>query len=169
MQCSLYSPPAQTPAAGTVVADFPNVTYYRPETGGLTLVGSVDPSEANNIVDPDRYNERVDFEFVADMGARLANRFPAMERGDSRGGFAALYDITPDWHPILDEVPPGSGLFVAAGHSGHGFKLGPAVGHIMADLVTGQKTDGLDPWLFRFSRYAEGQPVRGRYEYSIAG
>ncbi len=51
----------------------------------------------------------------------------------------------------------------------HGFKLGPAVGQIMADLVTGQQTAGLDPWLFRVARFAEGQPVRGRYEYSIAG
>ncbi len=92
-----------------------------------------------------------------------------MERGASRGGYAAIYDITPDWHPVIDEVPPGSGFFVAAGHSGHGFKLGPAVGVMVAGLVTGQKTEGLDPALFRFSRYAEGKPVVGRYEYSIAG
>ncbi len=169
VQCALFAPPPSDQAAPLVVADFANVTYHRPETGGLTLVGSVDPSEANNLVDPDRYNERVDFEFVLDMGARLARRFPVMERGDSRGGFAALYDITPDWHPILDEVPAGSGFFVAAGHSGHGFKLGPTVGQMMADRVIGRMTEGLDPALFRFGRYADHQPVVGRYEYSIAG
>ena len=169
VQVAFFAPPQGDAPAPYVFADFPNVTYFRPETGGMTLVGSVDPSEADNHADPDSYNERVDFEFVADMGARLAQRFPAMERGESRGGYAAIYDITPDWHPVIDEAPPGSGFFVAAGHSGHGFKLGPAVGVMAADLVTGQKTEGLNPSLFRFSRYAEGKPVRGRYEYSIAG
>ncbi len=169
VQVSFFAPPPDDKPAPHVFADFPNVTYFRPETGGLTLVGSVDASEANHHADPDRYNERVDFDFVADTGARLARRFPCMERGESRGGYAAIYDITPDWHPVIDEWPEGSGFFVAAGHSGHGFKLGPAVGVMMTDLVTGQRTEGLDPALFRFSRYAEGKPVRGRYEYSIAG
>jgi sarcosine oxidase subunit beta len=169
VQVSLFAPPPDDKPAPHVFADFPNVTYFRPETGGMTLIGSLDPAEANHHADPDNYNERVDFDFVADMGARLARRFPCMERGDSRGGYAAIYDITPDWHPMIDEWPEGSGFFVAAGHSGHGFKLGPAVGVMVADLVTGQKTEGLDPALFRYSRYAEGKPVRGRYEYSIAG
>jgi glycine/D-amino acid oxidase-like deaminating enzyme len=77
--------------------------------------------------------------------------------------------VTPDWHPIIDEPIPGSGFFVAVGHSGHGFKLSPAVGVMVADLITGQKTEGLDPGLFRLARYAHNEPVRGRYAYSIAG
>lgn len=169
VQVSFFAPPPDARPAPFVFADFPNVTYFRPETGGMTLVGSVDPSEANAHADPDRYNERVDFDFLAAMGLKLARRFPCMERSESRGGYAAIYDVTPDWHPVIDEVPEGSGFFVAAGHSGHGFKLGPAVGVMVADLATGQQTDKLDPSLFRFTRYAEGKPVRGRYEYSIAG
>ena len=43
------------------------------------------------------------------------------------------------------------------------------MGVMLADLVTGHQTEDLDPSLFRLSRYAEGRPVRGRYEYSIAG
>ncbi len=169
VQISLFEPPPNEKPAPHVFADFPNVTYFRPETGGLTLVGSIDPVEANDHADPDSYNERVDFEFVADSGMKLARRFPCMERGASRGGFSGIYDVTPDWHPVIDEAPAGSGFFVAAGHSGHGFKLSPAVGVMVADLVTGQRTEGLDPTLFRFARYAEGKPVRGRYEYSISG
>lgn len=169
VQVSFFAPPPGGAPAPHVFADFPNVTYFRPETGGMTLVGSIDPGEANARADPDRYNERVDFEFVADMGASLARRFPAMERSDSRGGYAAIYDVTPDWHPVIDEVPAGSGFYVAAGHSGHGFKLGPAVGVMVADLVTGGETEDLNPAIFRYSRYAEGRPVRGRYDYSIAG
>ena len=161
-------PPAFEPDH-PVVADFKHAVYWRPETGGLTLVGLIDPSEQDAIVDPDRYREAVDFEFVADAGERLVRRFPAMEQGQGAGGFAALYGITPDWHPFIDEVPQGSGFYLCAGFSGHGFKLGPAVGRMVADMVLGQTTEGMDRRLFRLSRLEEDDPVRGRYEYSIAG
>lgn len=152
-----------------VVADFNQAVYWRPETGGLTLVGLIDPPEKEAVVDPDRYREAVDFEFVADAGERLVRRFPGMQHGQGAGGFAALYGITPDWHPFIDESPQGSGFYICAGFSGHGFKLGPAVGRMAADMVLGQTTEGMDRRLFRLNRLREGQPVRGRYEYSIAG
>ena len=92
-----------------------------------------------------------------------------MKDSQNTGGFAALYDITPDWHPVIDEPRPGSGYFVCAGFSGHGFKLGPAVGLLTADMITGAETAGLDRRMFRLSRYAENDLIKGRYEYSIAG
>ena len=92
-----------------------------------------------------------------------------MERSLYAGGYASLYAITPDWHPILDELPAGSGCFICSGFSGHGFKLGPAVGLMMADLVTGERKSDFDPYMFRFRRFSEGDPVRGQYEYSIVG
>jgi glycine/D-amino acid oxidase-like deaminating enzyme len=69
---------------------------------------------------------------------------------------------TPDWHPIMDRVGP-EGSYVAVGFSGHGFKLCPAVGRMMAALVT--EGPGGDPDLptFRLSRFAEGKPIRGTY------
>ena len=161
-------PPAFEPDH-PVVADFNHAVYWRPETGGLTLVGLIDPSEQEAVVEPDNYREAVDFEFVADAGERLVSRFPAMEQGQGASGFAALYAITPDWHPFIDEVPQGSGFYLCAGFSGHGFKLGPAVGRMVADMVLGQTTEGMDRRLFRLSRLKEDDPLRGRYEYSIAG
>jgi sarcosine oxidase subunit beta len=152
-----------------VVVDFINATYFRPETGRMTLAGLVDPSEANAIVDPDNYQEYTDNEFVLDVGERLVRRYPAMERSESTGGYASLYAITPDWHPVIDEVPKGSGFFICSGFSGHGFKLGPAVGVIVADLVTGNSSPSFDPQLLRYDRFAEEDLVRGQYEYSIAG
>jgi glycine/D-amino acid oxidase-like deaminating enzyme len=80
-----------------------------------------------------------------------------------------LYAITPDWHPIVDEVPAGSGCYLCSGFSGHGYKLGPAVGLMVADLVTGEPTPRFSADLFRFSRFAEHRQVRGLYEYSIVG
>ncbi len=169
VQVATFRRPPGHEADHPVVGDFVNVIYFRPETGGLTLVGSIDPAEADAIVDPDNFNQRVDSDFVLDSGERLVRRYPAMEQSQSTGGYASLYGITPDWHPVVDQTPPGSGFFTCAGFSGHGFKLGPAVGRMVADMVTGASDPLFDPSMFRLSRYAEGQPVRGQYEYSIVG
>jgi sarcosine oxidase, subunit beta len=169
IQVSFFRRPAGHEAAHPVVVDFINATYFRSETGNLTLVGLVDPEEANAIVNPDRYNEGVDTDFILDTGERLIQRFPAMEQCDSAGGYAALYDITPDWHPIIDEAQPDSGFFLCCGFSGHGFKLGPATGRLMADRILNVADPLFPPHLFRLSRFAENDAVSGRYEYSIAG
>jgi glycine/D-amino acid oxidase-like deaminating enzyme len=50
-------------------------------------------------------------------------------------------------------VPEGSGHFLCTGFGGHGFKLGPAVGLLTAELVTGEEPS-FDPSLFRLSRWA---------------
>jgi sarcosine oxidase subunit beta len=130
-----------------VFAGFADEVYIRPETGQLMLVGSIEPEEAEDeVADPDSFNERVDFDIVAEFSERVARRYPVMERGSSAGGWASLYDITPDWHAIMGPLPGVEGLYCAAGTSGHGFKLGPAVGEMMA-----------------------GEGVAGKYEYSIVG
>ncbi len=169
VQVSFFKRPAGEEAIHPVVVDFIQATYFRSETGGLTLVGLVDPAEADAIVNPDRYAEGVDTAFILDSGERLIRRYPAMERSASAGGYAALYDVTPDWHAIIDESPPGSGFYHCVGASGHGFKLGPAVGRLVADRVLGEADPLFDSRLFRLGRFADEKPVRGRYEYSIAG
>jgi len=169
VQVAFFRRPPGHEAEHPVVADFVHASYFRPETGGLTLAGLIDPAEGDAVVDPDHFSETVDRSFVLDVGELLVRRYPAMEQSLSTGGFAALYAITPDWHPIVDEAPAGSGFFLCAGFSGHGFKLGPAVGLMAADMVTGASDPTFDPHMFRLSRYAENAPVRGQYEYSIAG
>lgn len=169
VQVAFFRRPAGHEAQHPVVADFINATYFRSETGQLTLVGLIDPSEAAAIVDPDNFNQGMDDDFVMEAGGGLVSRYPAMEQSQLTGGFASLYAITPDWHPIIDELPAGSGLYVCSGFSGHGFKLGPAVGLMVADLVTKTPDPEFDPHRFRFARFAENDPVRGQYEYSIVG
>jgi sarcosine oxidase subunit beta len=169
VQVAFFRRPTGHEAPHPVVADFINATYFRSETGGLTLVGLIDPAEADAVVDPDHFQEYLDDTFVLDAGERLIRRYPVMERSASTGGYASLYAITPDWHPIVDEVIEGSGLHVCSGFSGHGFKLGPAVGLMTADLLTGVSDPLFDPRMFRLARFSENDPVRGQYEYSIVG
>ncbi len=169
VQVAFFGRPDSHAADHPVVADFIHATYFRSETGQLTLAGLIDPSEADAIVPPDDFPEQLDADFQLDIGERLIRRYPPIEQATARGGYAALYAITPDWHPVVDELIPGSGFFICAGFSGHGFKLGPSVGLMAAELLTQQSTPLFDPGLFRLKRFEEGQPVRGQYEYSIAG
>jgi glycine/D-amino acid oxidase-like deaminating enzyme len=92
-----------------------------------------------------------------------------MENSRIANGYASLYAITPDWHPIIDEVPTDSGFYICSGFSGHGFKLGPAVGLMVADLVVDNEDPVFDPTLFTFGRFREENMVSGQYEYSIVG
>ena len=81
---------------------------------------------------------------------------PALGEARYQRGYAGAFDITPDWMPILDETGV-RGLYVAAGMSGHGFKLSPAVGRMMADLITRGHSDLADLHAFRLERF-DGAP-----------
>lgn len=169
VQVSLFRRPPGHEGSHPVVADFEQAVYFRPETGNLTLVGLIDPAEADAIVEPDHFPEGIDDDFVLESGDRLVACYPAMELSQSMGGYASLYAITPDWHPIIDEIEPGSGFYVCTGFSGHGFKLGPAVGEMVADMIMEEKNPMFDPAMFRYGRFAEDDPIRGKYDYSIVG
>jgi glycine/D-amino acid oxidase-like deaminating enzyme len=159
---NFFTRPAGATDPHPLVYDFVKNIYTRPETGGLTLVGPLDPEECNDRADPDRYNEGVSFEETADAMERAMHRFPVMEHGEVAKGYAGCFDVTPDWHPILDESSV-KGFYLAVGFSGHGFKLSPAVGDMVASLVVDGKRPGDDVHAFRFSRFAEGKPIRGTY------
>src|SRR5262249_56752627 len=111
----------------------PNI-YTRPELGEHILVGGLEPEEALDVADPDRYKEGVSLDESTEALARVSHRFPVLADGHIARGYAGCFDVTPDWHPVIDRVGP-EGFYVAAGFSGHGFKLSPAVGHMVATLV----------------------------------
>jgi glycine/D-amino acid oxidase-like deaminating enzyme len=158
---NLFARPATAAASHPLVYDFVKNIYTRPEAGGLTLVGPLE-SEVADVADPDRHNEGVTFEETADAMERVVHRFPVMADAELARGYAGCFDVSPDWHPILDESPV-RGFYVAVGFSGHGFKLSPAVGDMMARLVVEGRRPGDDVHAFRLSRFAEGKPIRGTY------
>jgi sarcosine oxidase subunit beta len=150
--------------------DFINQIYLRPEGGNLMLVGSISPDEAADRVDnPDHYNEKVDLDTLTDFAERAASRFPAMEHSHLTHSYSALYDITPDWHSIMDEVPGYEGLYLCAGSSGHGFKLAPAVGEMMTRLLLEGKQQEDDINLFSFDRFEKDRLIHSQYAYNIIG
>jgi sarcosine oxidase, subunit beta len=54
-----------------------------------------------------------------------------------------IYDMTPDHQPIVFEVGGENGLWVAAGFSGHGFMMAPAIGRMVAEAIAGSRHDPL--------------------------
>ncbi len=138
--------------------DFYANTYSRPEAEKDMLVGYMDTDPRRAIRRHELADDSVPATIVRDLRTRLAKRFPIMTRAQPRGGWGGVYDVTPDSYPILDRVGP-EGLFVAVGFSGHGFKLSPEVGHLLAEYVAGgRRPDALLP--LRASRFAERDPVR---------
>jgi sarcosine oxidase subunit beta len=60
------------------------------------------------------------------------------------------YDSTPDGQPFLGGVDGLDGYFQAAGFSGHGFMLAPAVGRVMAELILGRETSlPIEPFSYK--------------------
>ena len=134
-----------------IFIDSPLGVYTRPEGEDLMLVGSVATDEAKaGIKHPDDFQRVADFDAVSRYSEQLIERFPGMDKGSFLNGYASLYDVTPDWQPILDELPGIENLYCCAGSSGHGFKLAPIVGKMMADLITRGKSDNDDINFFSF-------------------
>jgi glycine/D-amino acid oxidase-like deaminating enzyme len=79
------------------------------------------------------------------------------------GGRAGLYDVTPDWHPLLGPVEGIEGLHLATGGSGHCFKLGPAIGELVASALLGRTLVHADIASFSLSRFAEDRAFRSTY------
>jgi glycine/D-amino acid oxidase-like deaminating enzyme len=154
--------PAEARRPHPMVYDFASNIYTRPELGEHILVGGLDAEESHDLADPDSFKEGVSLDESTDALGRVSHRFPVLEQGRIARGYAGCFDVTPDWHPILDRVGP-EGVYVAVGFSGHGFKLSPAVGHMMAALITEGPGGHPDLATFRFSRFAEGKPIRGTY------
>jgi len=167
--CLLRRPP-DFQGSHVVLFDFVKLTYLKAEGDTQTLVGTLDPQvDLSAPVDPDLCPDSIDYEHVEMLSGRIVHRFPVMGRAVPRGGWSGPYDVTPDWHPILDEIEEVEGYYCAAGFSGHGFKLCPAVGEMMADLIIHGKKAGSDIENFRSTRFREGKPIVPKYAYSLVG
>src|SRR5579862_3607295 len=92
----------------------------------------------------------------------LRRRYPRLAGFSPVQGWAGPYDISPDWNPILGFCPGVDGLYLALGWSGHGFKLSPAVGEVVAAEVAG-RTPPIDVSELRPERFAQGRLLRLAY------
>ena len=145
-----------------IIGDIAQSFSLRPEGASMTLVGFGE-DEAK----VDSYNEGVDLDDIPLVLSRLINRMPDMDQAYFRGGWSGLFTITPDWHPILDEIPGVEGLYCAVGFSGHGFKLAPSIGEVISKLVVGDEISNVDISQLRFTRFEQNDVLTSSYHYNV--
>jgi glycine/D-amino acid oxidase-like deaminating enzyme len=152
-----------------VLSDLVGLQYICREPNAELLVGNSDHS-APEFVDPDDYPNRADVSAIERVITKLTHRLPQMPDPRITTTYGGCYDVTPDYNPIIGPAPV-DGLFLATGFSGHGFKISPAVGRLVADLLTDGTTDlpGVTAGDFRYARFAEGDLLRSRHPYTGAG
>ena len=134
--------------------DLINQIYFRPEGADLTLVGNGNMEDV--IENPEIFAQRASPGFIQEIWSRLARRIPALADAGFSTGYAGLYTSTPDSHPVIDAVEGIEGLYVCTGFSGHGFKLSPMVGTLVAELMLDGRAKSIDITPLRMSRFAEG-------------
>ena len=98
------------------------------------------------------------YDWLSEFDAAAAVCAPELEHPDLEGGWAGLYENTPDHNALIGQAGDLPGFFYATGFSGHGFLQGPAVGELIADLYLGQPSF-MDPCHFSADRFAGAAPV----------
>jgi sarcosine oxidase subunit beta len=138
----------------------PGMLYCRSYGGRHMLVS--EGGAGTTLPSPDNEPGAIDVDDVLRVGEQVAQRFPAYAEAGLASSWTGVYDVTPDWNPILGRIPDVQGLLVACGFSGHGFKLSPAVGRVIAQEALGLPTDvSLAP--YALERFRAGRLLTGRH------
>ncbi|MBI4770691.1 MAG: FAD-binding oxidoreductase [Chloroflexi bacterium] len=150
------------------ILDTVNLVYARPETGGLTICGSLDLRVGYDWINADDECPTPSLDYGLWVWERMVARYPGMERGELRKGWSGPITMSPDGQPLLGRLPL-EGLYCACGFSGAGLKIAPAVGESLANLIAGDAAacEALRP--LRPTRFAEGQPLHNRYTWGSLG
>ena len=157
-QVLVVDPEKPVPETVPLTIDLDTGGYFRPEREGAALVGGHFDEENDPDANPDRYSETTDMQWsmeALEYAAEMAGYF-GPETGIKRG-WAGLYSVTPDHHPIIEETVPG---FVSAiGFSGHGFQQGPATGQIVSEIIYEGEAKTVDVSILNSERFDAGDLI----------
>ncbi len=154
--------PTSVPEHSPTVIDNIHSMYFRPETGGLTLVGLEDNNPLGE--SPEGYTDRAQPGFVERAIDRICKRIPAMEEGDLHSNNGGYDGISEDLRAVLGQVGP-EGFYCQCGFSGTGFKIAPAVGLCMSELIVDGAAKTIDITPFDPNRFARGELLKGENAY----
>ena len=138
-----------------VIAD-PNLqVYLRPHGDDQVLAGLGPPKEIEPL-DIDDYDPMIDDAQRGRIEKGVFERMPALREQEYVKGWASMYTVTDDWHPLIGPEPGLEGYYAAFGGSGHGFKLGPPIAESLSKMIAGQEPE-IDIHAFRPHRFIEGE------------
>jgi glycine/D-amino acid oxidase-like deaminating enzyme len=152
-----------------VFSDLVSLQYFRTDGVSSLLVGDSDHSNPE-WSDPDHYRERATDEELSSMIPRVERRLPGMADARLSSSYAGCYDVTPDYNPIIS-ASSIEGCWLCVGFSGHGYKISPSVGELMADLITTGKSrhPDIDASDFRWARFSSNDYLVSPHPYAGAG
>jgi len=153
--------PAETGHNFPTVIDSLNEMYCRSETGGLMLVGLEDDNPLGD--SPDGDTDHAMQGFVERAIERICQRVPVMENSYLHTAHGGYDGLTPDQHPLLGQVGP-EGFYLQCGMNGTGFKISPAVGLCMSELILDGEAKTVDISIYHLSRFEEEQEIEGNYD-----
>ena len=148
--------------AGAACIDSVTATYFRSDGPDKFLIGDFYGKRG---ADPDNFPQRASDDGLEEIIERASRRVPKVENAEVMRGVTGIYDMTPDCRPLLGEIPEAPGLYVCAGFSGMGFKISPAIGLVMSELLLDGQGKTVDIAAFRPSRFSEGKPIKAEFEY----
>jgi sarcosine oxidase subunit beta len=151
-----------------VLWDPPNLAYYKMEGESITALGSLDPEIDNTPVNiDDNLPETANYEYIEEYVGRITSRIPEMGKSTLVSSINGLYDMTPDGEAIISSLDYMGldNVFVCAGLSGHGFKLSPAYGLIVSEMVSDiePKEATFDWRVFTPERFKTGKLITSSY------
>lgn len=158
----VIEPPKDATTLDLVVSNMVDRTYFRP-IGNRSILAGVGHPKENEPVDPNNYNREANMDFISDIMNRIEYRFPNLRGSKVTSSWAGLYTITPDWNTMVGPAPEVEGLFLGVGGSGHSFKLGPAIGMCLADLIVKGSSSQIDISPLSPDRFSKGTPLRSTY------
>lgn len=138
--------------------------YFRPDSGNLTLVALEDDSRMGE--SPEADLGYVAKDFVQRAIDRICRRVPAMEEGSLHSSHVGRDGLTPDQRALLGPAGP-QGYYLATGFSGTGFKLSPAVGLCMSELILNGTAATVDISGFDPMRFERGEHLKGKHDYGF--
>lgn len=127
-QLMFTEPIDNLPAELPMTIDFSSSFYFHREGPGLLFGMSYRREQPGFSI------ETTD-DWIPDLMAAAQRRVPRIAGAGIRGGWAGLYEMTPDHNAIIGEARNVSRFLYATGFSGHGLLQAPAVGEILRDLV----------------------------------
>ena len=128
--------------------------YCRPAGPKQLLVGLGFPKEIEPL-DIDNYSTEIDDKTRRRIEEKVFERVPAVRESSFDHGWASMYTITDDWHPLIGAEPQVAGYYSCLAGNGHCFKLGPPLGEALADLIAGD-SPAIDISGMRPNRFVEG-------------
>ncbi|MFJ2240574.1 NAD(P)/FAD-dependent oxidoreductase [Streptomyces sp. NPDC087859] len=130
-QIAVTEPVQGLPPGLPMTIDFSSTLYFHREGPGL-LLGMSDPDERPGFA-TDTHDR-----WIPRLAAAMEHRAPSLLDLRRTGGWAGLYEVTPDHNALIGEATSVSRFLYATGFSGHGFLQGPAVGEVVRDLCLGR-------------------------------